>query len=55
MMPASEILDRLYSNGVDNWEGFEIAMEGVVNPGDDDEVLSALLSAGVDNWEGFDI
>lgn len=48
-----KLLDAIYAAGVDNWDGYDIAMEDVVDRDDPSEVLAALFAAGVDCWEGF--
>lgn len=50
----SQELAALNYEGVDNWHGYEEAMEEVEDMDNDSEVLDALHSYGVDNWHGYD-
>ena len=52
-----EIVNALCAAGVENWEGYEDAMDGVPEAEQDDDsvFLGALYEAGVDNWEGYEI
>ena len=51
------VLLCLETAGVDNWEGYDIALDkyrdtGVEGPG---AMVSAMAAVGVDNWDGYDI
>lgn len=56
-METSEIVERLFAAGVEDWEGYDEAIRGLTPEEVDDEetILVALESAGVDNWEGYEI
>lgn len=49
------LMDALEAVGVDNWQGYDDALE--LMEGDEDnrmELLDALHDAGVENWSGYD-
>jgi hypothetical protein len=50
-------MDILIAAGVDNWQGYEDAMdnyeESLDQYEDAENFLNALYEAGVNNWEGF--
>ena len=56
MHSSTEILDALYASGVENWEGYDLALVELSEDDreDDDQVLSALQIAGVDCREGYE-
>lgn len=52
-------LQKLHDAGVDNWEGYDIAVEQYLEDfpdGDtnDETFLAYLEGAGVDNWDGYE-
>lgn len=47
-------LIALESRGVDNWVGYDYAMEQVSEDASDEDILAALENHGVDNWVGYD-
>lgn len=49
-----DVLEALEAAGVDNWEGYEYAMDGLTDDYTDSELIAALYAAGVDNWEGWE-
>lgn len=47
-------LDLLFRGGVDNWSGFQYAIDDASDANNDSDVLNALENGGVDNWEWYD-
>lgn len=45
-------LDLLQAGGVDNWDGYDYAID--IRDQQDIDLLNALYQAGVDNWEFYD-
>lgn len=49
-----DLLAALYAAGVDNWDGYSLAMATLKTDASDEDILDALISYGVDNWEGYE-
>lgn len=47
-------LDLLFRGGVDNWSGYQYAIDDASDANNDSDVLNALENGGVDNWEWYD-
>lgn len=50
-----DLLSALRAAGVDNWEGYAVAMASLPPNASDEDILDALFDGGVDNWEGYDV
>lgn len=54
MYTREEKLQALKDGGVDNWSGYESALEALPEDFTDEQLLQALEDYGVDNWECYD-
>lgn len=54
MYTREEKLQALKNGGVDNWPGYECALESLPDDYTDEELLQALEDHGVENWNCYE-